>query len=792
MGDALDLNLFPSCYNCLSWSEDGELAIAAGDAVHLQLPQWKPKWVHPLFEKEKSTPWTSTKIRTNVFTHREWEVSWPSNRDDFSIGAEQSLSTVAALAWSPQGLGKHRRCVLAVLTSNLVLSLYEADGQRRTWSRVAIVNDAVEAYFRVAEKKKKNHESSARNLQNLQRKGRVRAFAWCSPLKSENGHDDHGNGSVRWGEQVLAVATDDNDVVLVQVERDVSSVDKSVYSFNVVSHLTLDQQAKRYPMTPGPSLWADALEQKARILHVACGPWRKMATPAGGFGAMIAVVYGSTLQLVNIQANTVVAGKDGEKKIKAQISQTPEKWLSGLNLDRANFTGPIGWIPSDDNRILLVVGCLGGRATIWYDTSAYLNQSTDENQPVFRQHSFQEEGSGFFSMGAEYYQHNEPMTGIVALNNPDTPKVYITTLGPVSETIALSVIGTPLEETVAMMRSPWIEHMERYRQRYNIQYELGDMTVARTWGLATFRGWLAVAFSMHPGDVLEYTIRAEENTVVLFVNPDDPDAVFPEPPNNSEEHVAAARDEILRLILSSAHELQKNDTRSARLVYAACMCAIITSQPQDQNDDQNQDQIPLLTLTQNALTHLSSTFDLPITEELSYCADIASTTPATTTDMQDARSTVLIPSKPTSVLEGPGGWIFESCQTCHRRKNEVVGLNWTGYGMAVCANGHRWNRCRLTFLAIQEPYISLFCSACDTNCLARNRGVGYTLSRGDVVMADNNDEQTENIIKGENAENNWHEAGEEGTEKGKRVELYDRLYDRYDVCAYCGGKYQDE
>jgi hypothetical protein len=227
-----------------------------------------------------------------------------------------------------------------VLTSNLLLSLYEADGQRRTWSRVAIVNDAVEAYFRAAKKKESDETSSV----NLQRKGRIRSFAWCTPLKSEDGHEDHGDGSVRWGEQMLAVATDDNDVVLVQVKRDFFSVDKSVYSFNVVSHLALDQQAKRYPMTPGPSLWADALEQKARILHVACGPWRRK-TSADGFGAMIAVVYGSRLQLVNIQANTI-AGKGGERKVEAQTSHTPEKWLSGLNLDRANFTGPLGWIPS--------------------------------------------------------------------------------------------------------------------------------------------------------------------------------------------------------------------------------------------------------------------------------------------------------------------------------------------------------------------------------------------------------------------------------------------------------------
>lgn len=29
------LRVFPSCYDCLSWSGDGELAVAAGEYVHI-------------------------------------------------------------------------------------------------------------------------------------------------------------------------------------------------------------------------------------------------------------------------------------------------------------------------------------------------------------------------------------------------------------------------------------------------------------------------------------------------------------------------------------------------------------------------------------------------------------------------------------------------------------------------------------------------------------------------------------------------------------------------------------
>jgi len=35
MLDPVELQLFPSCYNCLSWSSDGELAVAAGENIHI-------------------------------------------------------------------------------------------------------------------------------------------------------------------------------------------------------------------------------------------------------------------------------------------------------------------------------------------------------------------------------------------------------------------------------------------------------------------------------------------------------------------------------------------------------------------------------------------------------------------------------------------------------------------------------------------------------------------------------------------------------------------------------------
>ncbi|GAM40067.1 hypothetical protein TCE0_034f12120 [Talaromyces pinophilus] len=568
MAEALDLNLYPSCYNCLSWSDDGELAVAAGDAVHLQLPQWKPKYVHPLFKKEKSMPWTSTKVRTNIFTHQEWKVTLPTGRDEFSIGAEQSLSTVSQLAWSNQGLGLHRRCVLAVLTSNLLLSLYEADGQRRSWSRVCVVNKALEKYFESKGRPKSIGAS------------RIRSFAWCPPLKNDaRGEDDRAD--VRWGEQLLTIATDSNDVVLVRVKRNHSSkVFGWRYSIDVIGHIALGNLHRQYSLIPKGSLWADALSSKARIQNISCGPWSKTGDEQNGLKdsrleshAMIALVLAGNLHLVNVHAG--MSFQDGlTVSVEGHLTHNTTV-LSSRVMKSINFTGLLQWIPVDETRVLLVSGYVGGRATLRFDQNAYVKSSmqreVDENNIIFHQRSFHDQG--YNSMGTMYSQYNEPISGIVApessTTSHDTRTIYLTTLGRFSEATPLSTTGTLLEETLSKSQLPWLDQVERYRQRYSIQYELGDMSIVRTWGLATFDGWTAVAFTMHPGDVLEYTIKAEESTIILFTPP-EPGAVFPKPADLSDERMTMKRDEVLNYLLSSVDRLQQSDLRSAKLIYSAC------------------------------------------------------------------------------------------------------------------------------------------------------------------------------------------------------------------------------
>ena len=91
--------------------------------------------------------WDQVHFPVNVFTKQEWPLQELASSRDFSIGEEQSMSEVISLAWSPPDLGRHRRCLLAILTTNLLLSMWDPGPDPsvpKSWQRVMIINDYID------------------------------------------------------------------------------------------------------------------------------------------------------------------------------------------------------------------------------------------------------------------------------------------------------------------------------------------------------------------------------------------------------------------------------------------------------------------------------------------------------------------------------------------------------------------------------------------------------------------------------------------------------------------------
>lgn len=270
---------------------------------------------------------------------------FPQGRDDFSIAAEQSTSTVIGLSWSPSGLARFRRSVLAVLTSNLVLSLWEPVGEKGQWARVSIINHALHP----------NPDLPSELEGMALRRANIRSFSWCSPLRlpaRTNGSNEPPEPESRWGAHMLTVANDANEIKMVQVRR--ASAGHSTgqsYHVEILATQPLGENEEQFPHACPGSLLRTALQSKTRATSISCGPWIALEDQEHVYSAtcVIAALYGTQLRF--IKATAALGESDSERKLIPRYEITAElrdhplvgsdsKWT------HRRITGPLQWLHS--------------------------------------------------------------------------------------------------------------------------------------------------------------------------------------------------------------------------------------------------------------------------------------------------------------------------------------------------------------------------------------------------------------------------------------------------------------
>lgn len=387
--DSINLNLFPSCTNCLAWSSDGILAIAAGDYTTLLVPRSS---IHELVRNPGSSDpspeqFSWVKIRTNQFTYREWPIQDPLSYKNFSLGEEQSLCKVTALGWSPEGLGKHRRCVLGVLTSNCVLSFWEAEGRTSelgSWDRAGIVNDSLSGYFEA--KLADNEDLDAEELKELKRmKRRIRAFDWSPMLHSESCDRFQHHGRLRrryfdppwrirdsleppeiskdsgddrkWGVFYLTITNDDNDIVFARVYREVRMAGHdATIRVDILSHLHMAPSPPKMPQFQSEYWLGNILDTARHIRRVSWGPWSHSHTAQSRdktycFMSLIALIHGNTLHLcrVNLTEERQVKWSNVGKNVMKLDAEFFRFVHKTMDLSSMTFDSTLIWCDNDTN-----------------------------------------------------------------------------------------------------------------------------------------------------------------------------------------------------------------------------------------------------------------------------------------------------------------------------------------------------------------------------------------------------------------------------------------------------------
>ncbi|KAJ9299846.1 hypothetical protein DTO271G3_2730 [Paecilomyces variotii] len=726
--EPIELQLFPSCHECLSWSQDGELAVAAGEYIHILSPNAQRHGSGA----GTAGPWEFTRLRANVFTNIEWPTTNPADRDSFSIGSEQSISTVAGIKWSHPGLEKYRRSILAVLTTNLLLSFYDSGGLRNKWNRVFIVNDALKLHF--------SQIVTDRRL--VAQKSKIRSFAWCPPLKRQKQRQDGPSALLepsesRWGVHVLAIANDANDLVFVRVSRTArNSSSEKPYDIEVLSVISLANPAETFPMIHTPSIFVSAVKSKARISHVSCGPWVYEASEEDAkisARSAVAVVYGTKLQIVSLDATlTPVEGQGlSGPGFSVNITCTKCEYIeSAGNLDSYRFTGELQWVSEGEfDSISICAGVFSGLVTVTMPRANYEGEDGNPDRIVVREKPFFQDAVPGHSPAevSEKIRHWEPISATTIVIDEETGKqtLHVGTLGAYAESYTCPTI----EDGMQVFQSPWKKQMEDFRERFDIDRDLGGLAVSRIWGMDSWKGFLAIAFTLHPGDMVEYTTTAEERTTLMISHLDAQKdvsvATVLRPPDPSPEFIWEKRKMILQFTLGLEAENQYNDAWSLKLLYAACLCAITSCRDES-----------ILSLAHSVLEKLESATGVDLADEKSRCIDGES---------------LAVNPKSAEQVSGPGGTLFEKCSICD------AGIEWYHAAEAQCAEGHIFMRCGLTFLCIPEPGISKYCSVCETEYL------------NDEAFGPKRDHEESHLVSSK----------------------YHLIFEAFDTCAYCGGKFQD-
>lgn len=320
----------------------------------------------------------------------------------------------------------------------------------------------------------------------------------------------------------------------------------------------------------------------------------------------------------------------------------------------------------------------------------------------------------------------------------DVCRLHFGTIGGLSGAIRLDQL-----ETNDNPQTPaWNHFIEDRQEQYDLNRDLGRQSLSRIWGLASYRSVNAVLFTNHPTDMIEYRVASDERATIAFSADDvertpDMQALFAphlgtQDPRSVQEH----REAVTSYVLSRNREIDIYEG-SQKFIYAAACCAII--------DEHSK---PVRSQARQTLEHLATLTTADLDEEISKCSEDNAT----------------LSAKPADQLDGPGRHMFERCAICD------AGIAWLAPTEAQCANGHLFGkqhgqlvefsfanitliaRCGLTFLAIQEPGMSKYCSLCRTEYI------------------------DEELVR--------------RMPDGHLPQIFQELCGAFDTCLYCGGKFQ--
>lgn len=432
------------------------------------------------YERDNNVPqWQHVPLQVPWFSNDELPVKDPAPLTNFSIGEEISPSVPIAISWSPPGLAKYRRCALAVLTSNLVLSIWSAEGklhEESSWNRRLLINDALTDYFSTSGATQVSRVAPTTEEQ-LRLRTRLRSFAWSPALPTAT--NTMGTQPL-FDRQWLVVGNDDNQLVVMAVESPTSTFGSTQsWKATVLMHMTLEPEEEC--MFTDPLFFDDLMKQQRFISHVAWSPW----IPQGN-GYQSVIVYATNEEV----RGRVITCTDDELKPGVEVI------YPGINL---RFSGAVSWCPKlkDDEKAVLALFTSSGLS---YLTISIRDASIVDNA----EHDLDGRWDQISGTAWDY-------------ENQWSPRLHFSSL--------LTTVQSPtavVEESSGGLKSVkapnWKEKIENSVVLFSVKNDLKGYSKTKVWGLTAspLGDFIASCNSLHPSDSIEYGPPADRRGTIAL------------------------------------------------------------------------------------------------------------------------------------------------------------------------------------------------------------------------------------------------------------------------------------
>lgn len=770
------------------------------------------------FERDQDVPqWQHVPLKVPLFSTDELPLREPAPMQSYSIGQEISNSAPTAIAWSSPGLAKHHKCALAVLTANLVLSMWATEGKSQdesSWNRSLIVNDALREYY-LSKLAEASYHAIPLMEERLRLRSRIRAFSWAPGLPGFD-HACIVGTQLSYGQHIVAISNDDNHVALVTIHSPTSSNGtKKAWAAEVLLHFSVTPDSRG--IFAMPSNFEGIMEQQRYISHLSWSPW---IVENGRYRSMImyATNHSVRARIATCEQGTV---KVGDEIVYPDIE--------------VRFNGPMKWSPRIEEEDKL-------RLALFTTTGLLCLTISPRDGSVVEKFAHDLDGRW------------DEISGAVWATAQSQTRLHVSSLASTLSS-PTAVLEVSADRLVQIDSPNWRDQIENNLALFSVKNDLKGNCRARVWGLtiSPLGDFIAASSSMHPSDMIEYGPPADRRSTVAinplrqygqlqkafpswnvsaesiiftikklagnlvedaekmpefaeevinelvqtYTYPQDTNPeglsniISPVPRNQGALVEAFKKDAFLNL-----HTLKN---RYTILVYRAC------------NITSSEDLPRALIAYRLAATVLQSPTSLsqsPFSAEIRthhqqlmfLIASLANEStpdtiipPSTETEARDGSldSAPPPPTSPKTALAAP-----DTCDFCS------APIPFTDLASAACTAGHVFPRCGISFIAIQAPGITKYCGICSTPFLndafvAAQEAVAVryaglvdndattTASTEDVADSQDDDRHVENS----QTTKTGGDQVDDDDDDDESITLARVLFLACDACIYCGGKF---